>query len=87
MANTFYIFNGLIFKTGTKVTANWGACYPTEDGTIVGFEPRPATHFHSADVLAIIEWADGGQSKEEISRIHELGYRSKNGSPIGIFIA
>lgn len=87
MENTFYMFNGLTFREGQKVTGNWGACYPAEEGKIVGFEPRPATAFRPADVLVIIEWSDGRRSKEEIKSIHEPGWRSKNGSPIGIFTA
>ena len=79
MANIFYMINGLTFREGQELTANWGACYPVAKGKITGFEHRPA------DVLAVIEWEDGTHSKEELNRIHEPGWRSANGSPIGIF--
>lgn len=85
MANIFYMINGLTFREGQDLTANWGACYPVAKGKITGFEHRPANMFHPADVLAVIEWEDGTHSKEELNRIHEPGWRSANGSPIGIF--
>lgn len=87
MAAITYMYNGLVFNKGQRVTANWGACYPTEEGKIVDFITKPASRFSPASVLVVIEWSDGRQSKEEISRIHEPGYRSENGSPIGIFTA
>lgn len=85
MANIFYMINGLTFRDGQELTANWGACYPVAKGKITGFEHRPANMFHPADVLAVIEWEDGTHSKEELNRIHEPGWRNANGSPIGIF--
>lgn len=85
MAAISYMYNGLVFNKGQELTANWGACYPIQTGKIIDFEQRPATRFYPADVLAVIEWDDGNQSKEEINRIHKNGYRSENCSPIGIF--
>ena len=63
MANIFYMINGLTFREGQELTANWGACYPVAKGKITGFEHRPANMFHPADVLAVIEWEDGTQSR------------------------
>ena len=60
---------------GQKVEANWGAMYPTSEGVVYG-------HIGKRDVL--IRWEDGTKSEVDIDDIRELGYRSLNGSPIGI---
>ena len=65
-------------KIGTKVTGNWGAMHPTSVGKIVGIDR------HGYEIL----W--DGESEVDfvhMSSIHEKGYRSANGSTIGIFIA
>lgn len=61
---------------GQKVEANWGAMYPIAEGVVYG-------HIGKTDVL--IRWGDGTKSEVDVNDIHELGYRSANGSPIGIF--
>jgi|TARA_R110000764_G_scaffold65210_1_gene136742 hypothetical protein len=61
---------------GQKVEANWGAMYPIAEGVVCG-------HFGKDNV--IIRWEDGTKSELDANSIHELGYRSVNGSPIGVF--
>ena len=61
---------------GKKVEANWGAMYPTAEGVIYG-------QVGQRDV--IIRWNDGSKYQMNLNDIHELGYRSVNGSPLGVF--
>ena len=61
---------------GKKVEANWGAMHPTAEGVIYG-------QVGQRDV--IIRWNDGSKYQMNLNDIHEFGYRSANGSPIGIF--
>ena len=61
---------------GQKVEANWGAMFPTLEGLI---------DQHIGQDRVIIKWDDGDRMEVAINDIHELGYRSPNGSPIGIF--
>jgi hypothetical protein len=61
---------------GQKVEANWGAMFPTVEGLI---------DQHIGQDRVIIKWDDGDRMEVAINDIHELGHRSPNGSPIGIF--
>lgn len=75
-----------MIQIGTKVQGFYGAMIPPANG-------------HVASVLngvALIKWEeydDEGQLVGEfaeqklVSEIHEPGWRSVNGSPIGVFIA
>lgn len=66
---------------GQKVTGFWGAGIPIDTGKIVGFETR------KGEVFALIYWEDDKKfSHEKVSEIHPKGWRSPNGSPIGIFV-
>ena len=61
---------------GQKVEANWGAMIPIEEGFIKR---------HIGKDSVVIKWDNGAESEVKIDEIHEPGYRSRNGSPIGIF--
>ena len=61
---------------GQKVEANWGAMYPIQEGVVYG-------HIGKRDVL--IRWNDGTKCEVDIDEIHDIGWRSPNGSGIGIF--
>ena len=63
-------------KVGTKVTGNWGAMHALSSGKVTKIE---------SDMAEII-WDDEGIDIVDLSNIHEEGYRSANGSGIGIFI-
>ncbi len=72
---------------GQALTANYGAGCPTAYGTITGFMSVEATRFTSAHVAAMVNWEDGRTEAVALDRIHALGWRSPNGSRIGIFFA
>ena len=66
---------------GTKVEGNWGAMLPTSEGKVI--------YIKSDDVT--IEWdSDDDEfmrtSKVKLDQIHQPGWTSVNGSPIGIFV-
>ena len=61
---------------GQKVEANWGAMHPTSEGLI---------DRHIGQDRVAIKWNDGDCMEIDIKDIHELGYRSINGAPIGVF--
>ena len=70
--------NTMKIKVGTKVTGNWGAMHSLSSGKIIKIK---------RDTAEII-WDDLEEGIEivNLSSIHEKGYRSANGSGIGIFI-
>lgn len=72
---------------GQALTANYGAGCPTAYGTITGFMSVEATRFTSAHVAAMVNWEDGRTEAVALDRIHAPGWRSPNGSGIGIFSA
>ena len=57
MANIFYMLNGLTFREGQKLTANWGACYPTAEGKIVATDIEGQTKQSLENVKSILESA------------------------------
>jgi len=64
-------------EIGTKVTGNWGAMFPTSEGEIVKIEKQ------GVEIL----WDDETEVDFcSMSSLHEKGWRSENGSPIGIFL-
>jgi hypothetical protein len=64
-------------EIGTKVTGNWGAMHPTSEGEVVRIEKG------GVEIL----WDDESDvDYVHMSSIHEPGYRSANGSGIGIYI-
>jgi hypothetical protein len=63
-------------KVGTKVTGNWGAMHPTSEGEVVTVEAG------GVEIL----WNDETEvDYVHLTSIHPKGYRSANGSGIGIF--
>lgn len=77
----------VVAYVGQSVVCNCGAMFPVIDGKIVGFAEREATRFSPAATVAVIRWEDGRRECLELSRIHPLGWRSANGSPLGVFFA
>ena len=66
---------------GTKVEGVWGAMFPTSYGEVIAIEYGDAT----------IQWdndEDPGMDLQvvHVTQIHQPGWTSVNGSPIGIFV-
>ena len=77
-----------ILVIGQRVERNCGACFPIEGGTIAGFVDVPDGRFFRGGVHAVIRWDDNPDVPERV-RLHEIhrrGWRSVNGSPLGVFI-
>tara|TARA_Y100000296_G_scaffold85602_1_gene122030 strand:- start:2008 stop:2217 length:210 start_codon:yes stop_codon:yes gene_type:complete len=64
-----------MFASGTKVYGNWGAMLPHSYGTVSWYD-------HAMEEYCIT-WEDGTTGFFEI---HEAGYRSVNGSSIGVYV-
>lgn len=78
-----------ILVIGQRVERNCGACFPIEGGTIAGFVDVPDGRFFRGGVHAVIRWDDNPDVPERV-RLHEIhrrGWRSANGSPLGVFLA
>lgn len=78
-----------IIMIGQRVEANYGACFPTRSGIVVGFEEVPARRFSHGAIYAVIRWEDTPETPERVrlNEIHRPGWRSINGSPLGVFLA
>jgi len=63
-----------MFEVGTRVYANYGAMFPIVDGEVV--------KVNSDDTYTVM-FDDG--AVRTVTDIREEGYRSVNGSPIGVF--
>ena len=61
---------------GQKVEGNWGAMHPISHGLI--------DRLIGKDMVEI-RWEDGYREEIRVDDIGECGFRSPNGSPIGIF--
>lgn len=64
---------------GTKVEGVWGAMFPTSEGEVIAINRDNVT----------IQWKDDAnldQQLVDITQIHQPGWTSVNGSPIGIFV-
>lgn len=77
----------VLATVGQRVVCNCGAMFPLIDGVIVGFADREATRWISAGTMAVIRWEDGRQEYKDLEKIHPMGWRSANGSPLGVFFA
>ena len=79
----------VIVMIGQRVERVCGACYPVQGGTVVGFEDAPAGRFFRGGVFAWVRWDDSTDRPERVrlSDIHRRGWRSANGSPLGVFVA
>lgn len=65
---------------GRSVEANWGAYFPVDEGLITDINEEEGTVF--------IQFQNGANidpSWIEVDKIHAQGWRSPNGSPIGVF--
>ena len=73
---------------GQRVECVCGACYPVQGGTVVGFYDEPTGRFTRGGVYALIRWDDRPARPERVrlSDIHRRGWRSANGSPLGVFV-
>jgi len=78
----------VIVMIGQRVECVCGACYPVQSGTVVGFYDEPAGRFTRGGVYALIRWDDRPSRPERVrlSDIHRRGWRSANGSPLGVFV-
>ena len=78
----------VIVMIGQRVECVCGACYPVQGGTVVGFYDEPAGRFTRGGVYALIRWDDRPARPERVrlSDIHRRGWRSANGSPLGVFV-
>lgn len=79
----------VIVMIGQRVECVCGACYPVEGGTVIGFVDVPDSRFSRGGVFALIRWDDRPDHPERVrlSDIHRRGWRSPNGSPLGVFVA
>lgn len=79
----------VIVMIGQRVERNCGACFPVEYGTVVGFVDVPDGRFSRGGVHAVIRWDDHPDNPERVRlcEIHRRGWRSANGSPLGVFVA
>ena len=78
----------VIVMIGQRVECVCGACYPVQGGTVVGFYDEPAGRFTRGGVYALIRWDNRPTRPERVrlSDIHRRGWRSANGSPLGVFV-
>ena len=72
---------------GQPVLCNCGAMFPDVRGVIIGFVEKEATRWTPAATMAVIRWEDGRQDYTSLAEIHPQGWRSSNGSPLGVFFA
>jgi len=63
-----------MFEVGTRVYANYGAMFPISEGEVVKI---------NYDDTYTVMFDDG--AVRTVTDIREEGYRSVNGSPIGVF--
>ena len=78
----------VIVMIGQPVERNCGACFPLETGTVVGFVDVPDGVVLRGGVFALVRWDYNPDRPERVrlSDIHRRGWRSANGSPLGVFV-
>lgn len=76
-----------VIMVGQPVVANCGSMFPLIVGVIIGFAKREATPWRDAATVAAIRWEDGRLEYKDLADIHPAGWRSANGSPLGVFFA
>lgn len=84
--------NAVIVMLGQRLELNCGACLPIQSGTVIGFYEAPETRFSRGGVRAVVRWDGTDETGPhtqhvELSKIHPHGWRSANGSPLGVFVA
>ena len=75
---------------GTKVEGNWGAMHPISEGVIVAVFNSTSLMDDVPKRTVTIKWNDDELLTKDdyyLSDIHQPGWISANGSPIGIFVA
>lgn len=77
--------NTVITMIGQSVVGNFGAGFPNKDGIIIGFK-NINSRFYGTYAAALILWEGKQLEVVSLSEIHKEGWRSVNGSPIGIFV-
>lgn len=79
----------MILMIGQRVEGNFGAGYPVQGGRIIGFEEVPDGRFFRGGAYAVIRWDDRPEAPQRVrlNEIHRPGWRSANGSSLGVFIA
>lgn len=81
----------VIVMLGQRLELVCGACFPVQGGTVIGFEDVSETRFSCGGVYAVVKW-DGTDEfpphveNVPLSDIHRHGWRSANGSPLGVFL-
>lgn len=78
----------VIVIVGQRVERNCGAGFPLESGTVAGFVNVPDGLVIRGGVFALVRWDDTPNRLERVrlSDIHRRGWRSVNGSPLGVFV-
>ena len=78
----------VIVMIGQPVERNCGACFPLETGTVVGFVDVPDGVVLRGGVFALVRWDYNPDRPERVrlSDIHRRGWRSVNGSALGVFV-
>ena len=78
----------VIVMIGQPVERNCGAYFPLESGTVVGFVDVPDGLVIRGGVFALVRWDSYPDRPERVrlSDIHRRGWRSANGSPLGVFV-
>jgi len=69
----------LNIEVGSKLFANYGAMYPTVETIVEAIEDGAVFHRDTSE-------EEGTLYMTDIDAIKEMGTRSVNGSPIGIFL-
>jgi hypothetical protein len=78
----------VIVMIGQTLERDCGACFPLENGTVVGFVDVPDGRVIRGGVFALVRWDSYPDHPERVrlSDIHRRGWRSAGGSPLGVFV-
>lgn len=78
----------VIVMIGQTLERDCGACFPLENGTVVGFVDVPDGLVIRGGVFALVRWDSYPDRPERVrlSDIHRRGWRSAGGSPLGVFV-
>jgi hypothetical protein len=74
-----------VIEIGTKVEGRWGAMIPTSEGTIIAVTETSVEIEWAKDDEDLLNQVLGNDTVEK-DHLREEGYRSANGSPIGIYL-
>ena len=78
----------VIVMIGQTLERDCGACFPLENGTVVGFVDVPDGLVIRGGVFALVRWDSYPDRPERVrlSDIHRRGWLSAGGSPLGVFV-